>query len=84
MRSEHSDLVEHLKDEELLQVLTLPVVLGMLVEARLHHVESPAPVVPLDETKPEISDTRTQLSLWWEKLRQGLAALMRRIRGQTP
>ncbi len=84
MRSQHSELVEHLGDEELLQVLTLPVVLGMLVEANLHQAasEPQEPVVAVDERSMQTGHFAEIIGSWWQDLRNRVSALLRRIRGQ--
>lgn len=79
MRSQHGELVGHFDDEELLQVLTLPVMLGMLVESRLHDAE-PSEPAPSEETPAETPGAKIN---WWDEFRNGFAAMIRRIFGKT-
>lgn len=77
VRTQHDDLVGHLNDEELFQLVLLPVVMGMLVEENLH--ERKPVTAPPPAPEPSVEPLRVRVQRWWQRFRTSLDVLLQRL-----
>ncbi len=78
VRERHQDLVEHMSDEDLFQLLSLPVMVAMLVEENLHDTQpDPAPAPTPESAAEPLLERATR---WWRSFREGMATLVERWR----
>jgi len=79
IKAQYPDLVADLNDEDLFQLISLPVMVAMLVEENLHQPPAPEPEPP-PPPEPVAETFVERLGYWWSKTRLKLLTLVERWR----